>query len=81
MVKLFNFLKTLPSPTFGCPMAYGVQGQGSDLNLSCNLCCSYGNAGSLTHCVGPGSIQLQTYCQSDCTTVGTPESYFKCDFS
>ena len=26
-------------------------GQGSDLSYSCNLCCSCGNAGSLTHCV------------------------------
>ena len=40
-VCVYNFF-------FGCPMAYGVLCQGSDLGLSCS------SAGFLTHCTGQG---------------------------
>ena len=39
-------------------------GQGSDLSCGCDLSCSCGNAGSLTHCVGPG-IKLMPQCCRD----------------
>ena len=42
-------------------------GQGSDLSHSCDLLCSCGNAGSLTHCA-----RLEIKPASHCATVGTP---------
>ena len=39
---------------FGCPEACGVPGPGSDPSHNCDLSRSCGNAGSLTHCAGPG---------------------------
>lgn len=39
---------------FGCPAAYGVSSQGSDLRCSCDLSRSCVNAGSLIHCAWAG---------------------------
>ena len=38
---------------FGCPVAYGVPSQGSDLSHGFDLCHSCSNARPLTHCARP----------------------------
>ena len=38
-------------------------GQGSDLSLSCELCCNCGSMGSLTHCGRPGIKPVFQCCQ------------------
>ena len=45
-------------------------GQELDLSHSHDLSCSCGNAGSLTHCAGPGIEPIRR--QPFCTTTGTP---------
>ena len=47
-------------------------GQGSDLSRSCNLCSTWGNARSLTHCVRPG-IEPVSQCSQDATNPITPQ--------
>lgn len=44
--KIFSFLATSQDTEF--------PGQGADLSYHCNLCHSYGNAGSLSHGTRPG---------------------------
>ena len=51
LYKIFFFF-----PCFGYPVAYGASraGSRSELQCSCDLCCSCINARSLTHCARPG---------------------------
>ena len=46
--------------------------QGSDLSCSCNLNCSCSNAGSLTHCAGPG-IEPASQSSQDATDPAVPQ--------
>lgn len=46
--------------------------QGSDLSHSCDLCCTWGNTGSLTHCTGPG-IELVSQLSQDAANPTRPQ--------
>ena len=64
---------------FGHPRHLEFPSQGSDPSHSCHLCCSCGNARSLTHCAGlemEPLFQLQRCCHSSCATVGAPIFWF-----
>ena len=47
-------------------------GQVSDPSRSCNLSCTCGNAGSLTHCGGPG-IEPETQCYQEAASPVVPQ--------
>ena len=55
-----------------------VQGQGSNSRISCDLCHSCGNAGSLTHCASQGSTlphgRDNAGSLTCCSTAATPHS-------
>ena len=59
---------------FGRPKAYGLTQPGirSDLSHSHDLSCSWGNAGSLTHCAGPG-IKHASQCSQNTTNPVEPQ--------
>ena len=65
---LFSFL--------AAPWHMEFPGQESNMSRSGDLHHSCGNAGSLTHCSGPGvepvSLLLQRHCQSHCATAELP---------
>ena len=54
------------------PQRVELPGQGSDLSHSYELCWSCGNAGSLTHCAGPG-IEPSSQCSRDTANPIAPQ--------
>ena len=51
-------------PFLAAPWHVELPGQGSDPSRSCDLCCTCGNTGSLSHCAEPG-IKPMLRCSQD----------------
>ena len=81
---LFFFEVKLLFIDLAAPLYMEFLGQGSDLSRSCDLCHSFGSAGSFNPLCQARNLTcilaLQRHCWSHCTTTGTPRNYF-CRFS